>query len=92
MFVHFSAIQVEGYESLNESQKVEYLQTRGQRGLKPVTCAATADVRTFAVNVTLDSLQFARTGRRPRTAWADPSAFHVRHAASAASSDIRTKN
>ena len=92
MFVHFSAIQGEGYGSLNERQKVEYVQTRGRRGLKPVTCAATADIRTFAVNVILDFLQFARTGRRPRTAWADPSAFQVRYAASAASSDIRTKN
>ena len=31
VFVHFSAIQREGYESLNERQKVEWVQTRGRR-------------------------------------------------------------
>ena len=31
VFVHFSGIQGEGYESLNERQKVEYAQTRGRR-------------------------------------------------------------
>ncbi len=32
LFVHFSAIQGEGYKSLNEGQKVEYEQTAGQKG------------------------------------------------------------
>ncbi len=32
VFVHFSAIQSEGYKSLNEGQKVEYEQTAGQKG------------------------------------------------------------
>lgn len=32
LFVHFSAIQGEGYKSLNEGQKVEYEQTQGQKG------------------------------------------------------------
>jgi len=32
LFVHFSAIQGEGYKSLNEGQKVEYEQTTGQKG------------------------------------------------------------
>jgi cold shock protein len=32
LFVHFSAIEGEGYKSLNESQKVEYESTTGQKG------------------------------------------------------------
>jgi cold shock protein len=32
LFVHFSAIQGEGYKSLNEGQKVEYDATQGQKG------------------------------------------------------------
>ena len=32
LFVHFSAIQGEGYKSLNEGQKVEYEATQGQKG------------------------------------------------------------
>lgn len=32
LFVHFSAIQSEGYKSLNEGQKVEYEATQGQKG------------------------------------------------------------
>jgi len=32
LFVHFSAIEGEGYKSLNEGQKVEYEETRGQKG------------------------------------------------------------
>ena len=32
VFVHFSAIQGDGYKSLNEGQKVEYEQTAGQKG------------------------------------------------------------
>ena len=32
LFVHFSAIQAEGYKSLNEGQKVEYEATQGQKG------------------------------------------------------------
>jgi CspA family cold shock protein len=32
LFVHFSAIQGEGYRSLNEGQKVEYEATQGQKG------------------------------------------------------------
>ena len=32
LFVHFSAIEGEGYKSLNEGQKVEYTETHGQKG------------------------------------------------------------
>ena len=32
LFVHFSAIQGEGYRTLNEGQKVEYEATQGQKG------------------------------------------------------------
>jgi len=32
LFVHFSAIQGEGYKTLNEGQKVEYEPTQGQKG------------------------------------------------------------
>lgn len=32
LFVHYSAIQGEGYKSLAEGQKVEYEETVGQKG------------------------------------------------------------
>ena len=32
LFVHFSGIEGEGYKSLNESQKVEYEESMGQKG------------------------------------------------------------
>jgi CspA family cold shock protein len=32
VFVHFSAIQAEGYRSLDENQRVEFEVTQGQRG------------------------------------------------------------
>ncbi|HEX2944903.1 MAG TPA: cold-shock protein [Clostridia bacterium] len=34
VFVHFSAIQAEGYKSLEEGQKVEFDVEKGQRGLQ----------------------------------------------------------
>ena len=34
VFVHFSAIQSEGYKSLNEGQAVEFEVTTGPKGLK----------------------------------------------------------
>ena len=34
VFVHFSAIQAEGYKSLNEVQAVEFEVTRGPKGLQ----------------------------------------------------------
>jgi cold shock protein len=34
VFVHFSAIQSEGYKSLNEGQAVEFEVTRGPKGLQ----------------------------------------------------------
>jgi len=41
VFVHFSAIQADGYRSLDEDQRVEFEVTQGQRGpqadqVKPV--------------------------------------------------------
>ena len=32
VFVHFSAIQADGYQSLDENQRVEFEVTQGQRG------------------------------------------------------------
>jgi CspA family cold shock protein len=32
VFVHFSAIEADGYRSLNEGQKVEFGTTQGQKG------------------------------------------------------------
>ena len=34
VFVHFSAIQMDGYKSLNEGQAVEFEVTRGSKGLQ----------------------------------------------------------
>ncbi len=34
VFVHYSAIQAEGYRSLNEGQKVEFTLERGPKGLQ----------------------------------------------------------
>ena len=36
IFVHHSAIQVEGYKSLEEGQRVEFTVTKGQKGLQAV--------------------------------------------------------
>jgi CspA family cold shock protein len=36
VFVHFSAIQMEGYKSLAECQKVTYEVQQGQKGLQAV--------------------------------------------------------
>ena len=32
LFVHYTAIEGDGYKSLNEGQKVEYTPTQGQKG------------------------------------------------------------
>jgi cold shock protein len=34
VFVHFSAIQMDGYKSLNERQAVEFEVTKGPKGLQ----------------------------------------------------------
>lgn len=34
VFVHFSAILVDGFKSLNEGQKVEFQLVRGEKGLQ----------------------------------------------------------
>ena len=34
VFVHFSAIQMDGYKSLNEGQTVEFEVTKGPKGLQ----------------------------------------------------------
>jgi CspA family cold shock protein len=38
VFVHFSAIQMEGYRSLDEGQLVEFDVTQGPRACRPPTC------------------------------------------------------
>ena len=38
VFVHFSAIQGEGYRNLDENQKVEYEVTQGQKGRSQTNC------------------------------------------------------
>jgi len=40
VFVHFSAIQSEGYKSLNEGQAVEFEVTRGPKGLQAANVSA----------------------------------------------------
>jgi CspA family cold shock protein len=32
LFVHYSAIEADGYKSLNEGDKVEYEETQGRKG------------------------------------------------------------
>ncbi len=34
VFVHFSAIQAEGFKTLSEGQKVQFTVTQGQKGLQ----------------------------------------------------------
>lgn len=34
LFVHFRAIQAEGFKSLKEGQKVSFVATRGQKGMQ----------------------------------------------------------
>ena len=34
VFVHFSAIEADGYRSLDENQRVQFQVTRGQRGMQ----------------------------------------------------------
>ena len=41
VFVHFSAIQMEGYKSLQEGQKVTYEVQQGQKGLQAVNVRST---------------------------------------------------
>ena len=40
VFVHFSAIQGDGYKSLNEGQAVEFEVTRGPKGLQAANVTA----------------------------------------------------
>ena len=40
VFVHFSAIQSEGYKSLTDGQAVEFEVTRGPKGLQATNVAA----------------------------------------------------
>ena len=40
VFVHFSAIQGDGYKSLNEGQAVEFEVTRGPKGLQAANVSA----------------------------------------------------
>lgn len=40
VFVHFSAILVDGYKSLNDGQKVEFEVVQGQKGLQAANVTA----------------------------------------------------
>ena len=40
VFVHFSAIQSDGYKSLNDGQAVEFEVTRGPKGLQAANVSA----------------------------------------------------
>ena len=40
LFVHYSAIQSEGFRTLNEGEKVEYEVTQGQKGPQAVNVKA----------------------------------------------------
>jgi cold shock protein len=40
VFVHFSAIQTEGYRTLNEGAQVEFEVTRGPKGLQAANVTA----------------------------------------------------
>jgi CspA family cold shock protein len=40
VFVHFSAIQMDGYKSLDEGQKVNFEVTQGQKGLQAANVTA----------------------------------------------------
>lgn len=40
VFVHFSAIQMSGYKSLNEGQKVEFTIEQGPKGLQAANVTA----------------------------------------------------
>ena len=42
VFVHYSAIQSEGYRSLNEGQRVEFTLERGSKGLQASNVVAVA--------------------------------------------------
>ena len=48
VFVHFSAIQSEGYKSLNEGQAVEFEVTKGPKGLQASNVAALCNRQTRA--------------------------------------------
>ena len=42
VFVHYSAIQSDGYKTLNEGQEVEFTITQGPKGLAASNVTATA--------------------------------------------------
>jgi CspA family cold shock protein len=43
VFVHFSAIQMQGYKSLEEGQRVEFEVTQGQKGPQAANVRMAAD-------------------------------------------------
>jgi cold shock protein len=59
VFVHFSAIQMEGYRSLDEGQPVEFDVTQGPKGLQA------ANVRPMAPRSELISQSTGPPGHRP---------------------------
>ena len=47
VFVHYSAIQGEGYRNLNEGDEVEFEVTRGQKGLQASSVVVTTTAPSF---------------------------------------------
>jgi len=45
VFVHFSAIQTEGYRSLDEGARVEFEVTKGPKGLQATNVTAACPIR-----------------------------------------------
>ncbi len=62
VFVHYSAIQSDGYRSLDEGQRVEFEITQGQKG--PQADAGAPDL-------------VSRPVRRPRTCWSGAFVVHA---------------
>ena len=49
VFVHFSAVQMEGYKRLKEGQQVEFSIEEGPKGLQAANVIPTANEETFEV-------------------------------------------
>lgn len=59
LFVHFSAIQGDGYRTLNEGDAVTFDEGRGEKGLQ---------ARNVVVTAAAEPARFGRASRAPRRA------------------------